>query len=62
VVGPGGAGEVLELSQGIGVATGEGALLLEKVQLAGRQAMSAEEFVRGQKGFVGATLGRHERR
>jgi methionyl-tRNA formyltransferase len=50
-------GEVIELPQGIAVATGEGALLLEEVQLAGRRAMGAEEFVRGQRDFVGSMLG-----
>ncbi|MFQ6058440.1 MAG: methionyl-tRNA formyltransferase [Anaerolineae bacterium] len=53
-------GQVMELPQGIAVATGQGALLLEEVQLAGRRAMGAEEFVRGQRRFVGATLGNHE--
>ncbi|HID87209.1 MAG TPA: methionyl-tRNA formyltransferase, partial [Anaerolineae bacterium] len=51
-------GQVMELPQGIAVATGDGALLLEEVQLAGRRAMSAEEFVRGRREFVGATLGK----
>ncbi|MFQ6016516.1 MAG: methionyl-tRNA formyltransferase [Anaerolineae bacterium] len=50
-------GEVLGLPEGVAVATGQGALLLKEVQLAGRRSMEAEEFVRGQRGFVGAQLG-----
>ena len=51
-------GEVMELLQGIAVVAGEGALLLEEVQLADKRAMGAEEFARGQRGFMGATLGK----
>jgi methionyl-tRNA formyltransferase len=50
-------GEVIELPQGIAVATGKGALLLKEVQLAGRRAMGAEEFARGQRDFTGSMLG-----
>ncbi len=49
--------KVLSLPQGIGVATGHGVLLLQEVQMAGKRAMSIEEFVRGQRGFVGTRLG-----
>lgn len=49
-------GRVMRLNQGLAVATGEGALLLEEVQLAGKRAMSAEEFIRGQRGLVGSML------
>jgi methionyl-tRNA formyltransferase len=41
----------------IGVVTGEGVLELREVQLAGKRAMSIDEFVRGQPKFVGAVLG-----
>jgi methionyl-tRNA formyltransferase len=51
-------GEVVLLPTGLGVACGEGALALEEVQLAGKRAMGAEEFVRGQREFVGSVLGR----
>jgi methionyl-tRNA formyltransferase len=51
-------GEVIELEEGVGVVTGRGVLLLEEVQLAGKRAMSVEDFVRGQREFVGAVLGR----
>lgn len=39
------------------VATGAGALRLERVQLAGRSALSMADFMRGQPGFAGARLG-----
>jgi methionyl-tRNA formyltransferase len=40
----------------VGVQTGEGILELLRVQLEGRRAMAIEEFLRGQRGFVGALL------
>jgi methionyl-tRNA formyltransferase len=39
------------------VQTGEGIVALEQVQLAGKKALDAEAFVRGQPHFVGAVLG-----
>lgn len=50
-------GTVIPLGKEIGVMTGEGILLLRQVQLAGKRAMSANEFARGQRGFIGAVLG-----
>lgn len=50
-------GLVIPLGAGqIGVQTGDGVLRLLRVQLEGRRAMTAEEFVRGQRGFIGALL------
>jgi len=49
-------GEVIESPEGVAVVAGEGALLLEEVQLAGKRAMSTEDFVRGQWEFIGAHL------
>ena len=40
----------------VGVVTGEGVLGLLRVQMEGRRAMAAEEFLRGARGFVGARL------
>jgi len=40
----------------VGVQTGEGILGLLQIQLEGKRAMVAEEFVRGQRNFVGSTL------
>ncbi|HIC90149.1 MAG TPA: methionyl-tRNA formyltransferase [Anaerolineae bacterium] len=39
------------------VGTGDGLLQLEKVQLAGKKALPIEDFIRGQRGFVGSVLG-----
>jgi methionyl-tRNA formyltransferase len=51
-------GEVVKVSNGsIGVVTGDGVLVLKEIQLAGRKALKAEDFVRGQPKFVGAMLG-----
>jgi methionyl-tRNA formyltransferase len=55
--GEGEPGQVVRTSSGVGVVTGEGALLLEEIQLAGRRAMSMEDFARGQRDFVGSRLG-----
>ncbi len=49
-------GRVLQIEKEIAVATGNGSLILHEVQLAGKRAMSAQEFVRGQRGFVGSSL------
>ncbi len=49
-------GRVVKLPEGVAVATGEGALVLRELQLAGKRAMNAEEFARGQRAFVGAIL------
>ncbi len=40
----------------LGVETGEGILGLVRVQLEGRKAMTAGEFLRGHRGFLGAKL------
>lgn len=56
--GEGEPGQVMALDEGLAVATGEGALLLGEVQLAGKRALSAEDFIRGQRDFVGSVLGR----
>jgi methionyl-tRNA formyltransferase len=49
-------GRVIQPPDRVAVATGEGALVLQELQLAGKRAMSAEEFVRGQRGFIEAVL------
>ncbi len=51
-------GQVMALDEGLAVATGEGALLLGEVQLAGKRALSAKDFARGQRDFEGSVLGR----
>jgi len=49
-------GRIIQTRDGIAVGTGEGLFLLKRIQLAGRKAMTAEEFVRGQADFSGGTL------
>jgi methionyl-tRNA formyltransferase len=55
--GSGEPGEVVESSAGPAVICGRGALLLKEVQLAGKRAMDIEDFLRGQRDFVGSHLG-----
>jgi methionyl-tRNA formyltransferase len=51
-------GLVAKLGDGsIGVMTVEGVLVLKEIQLAGRKALKAEDFVRGQPKLIGAVLG-----
>ena len=52
-------GEVITLNKegaAFGVNTGEGILGVSKVQLEGKRAMSAAEFLRGQRHLIGAVL------
>jgi methionyl-tRNA formyltransferase len=50
------AGRVVSTLNGIAVGTGEGLFILKEIQLAGRKAMPAEEFVKGQADFIGGAL------
>jgi len=52
------AGEVVALNSkvGFGVATGDGILGVYRVQMEGKKAISAGEFLRGQREFIGAVL------
>ena len=53
-------GQVLDLHDkkgGFGIAAGNGALGLVTVQLQGKKAMPAGDFIRGQRGMVGASVG-----
>lgn len=49
-------GRVVQIGKEIGVICGEGVLRLGEVQLAGKRAMAVEEFVCGQRDFVGSIL------
>jgi len=49
-------GTVIEHKGEIAVTTGEGLLILERVQLAGKRAMEIQDFIRGQRLFLGSTL------
>ena len=52
-----GVGQVMRFAgEGVGVVTGDGVLELREVQLAGKRAMSIDEFVRGQPKFIGSIL------
>ena len=55
-------GRVVALAPGqpavVGVETGDGILGLLRVQLEGKRALTAAEFLLGQRTFVGSTLGR----
>ena len=50
-------GRLVQTQDEIAVVTGAGTLLLSEVQMAGKRAMSAREFARGQREFVGSYLG-----
>jgi methionyl-tRNA formyltransferase len=58
--GGGPAGTVVHGPDGVGVITGNGVLLLEEVQLAGKRPMRLAEFMPGARGFLGAKLGARE--
>jgi len=51
-------GEVVPLTSkaGFGIGTGDGILAVARVQLEGKKALSAGEFLRGQRDFIGAIL------
>lgn len=55
--GPEAPGTVLEGEVSPLVATGEGAVWLTRLQLAGKKAMTADVFLRGRPDFLGAILG-----
>jgi methionyl-tRNA formyltransferase len=50
-------GTALALADGLAVVTGEGALHLEEVQLAGKRPADVAAFLRGQRDLVGSRLG-----
>jgi methionyl-tRNA formyltransferase len=53
-------GQVIKLEDGsIGVKTGDGILVLNEIQLAGKKAMKAQDFVRGQSALINAQLMMH---
>ncbi|HKZ50185.1 MAG TPA: methionyl-tRNA formyltransferase [Dehalococcoidia bacterium] len=53
-----GAKGLAPLLQAFGVQTGEGVLAVLQVQRAGRRAITAAEFLRGERGLLGTVLGR----
>ena len=52
--------ETVPSEAGAAVATGEGALRLQTVQLAGKRPMNIEAFLQGQRDFLGSRLGPEE--
>lgn len=51
-------GQVLSLSDGgVGIGTGHGVLGVRRLQLEGRRAISARDFILGQRDFVGSEVG-----
>ncbi|MCH8062354.1 MAG: methionyl-tRNA formyltransferase [Chloroflexi bacterium] len=53
----GNTGEVVALSDGVGVVTGAGLLRLSELQVAGRRAVAVSDFLLGHLDFVGSHLG-----
>lgn len=51
-------GTVVSTPQGAAVVTGEGLLQLEQLQLEGKRALPAADFLRGQRSFLGSRLGK----
>ncbi len=54
-----GAGRVIALpedGEGLGIGTGEGVLSVLRLQLEGKKAVTAAEFIRGQRDFIGERL------
>jgi methionyl-tRNA formyltransferase len=49
-------GTVVRFGSEIAVVAGESLLRLDRVQLEGRESLDIHDFVRGQRGFVGARL------
>lgn len=50
-------GTIVELGDGLAVVTGQGLLLLEQIQPAGKRPMSPDAYVRGHPDCVGAVFG-----
>lgn len=50
-------GEVILQGEQIVVLCGHGGLVLDTIQLAGKRAMQATDFIRGQQDFIGSKLG-----
>ena len=53
---PGTPGQVMHHPDGVMVLTGEGAIIIDQLQLAGKKVMEAREFVRGRGDFLTAQL------
>ncbi|MBM3187782.1 MAG: hypothetical protein FJZ90_03565, partial [Chloroflexi bacterium] len=54
--GEGEPGTVVQFAEGIGVVTGQGLLVLDEIQLAGKRPMTPEALARGRPDFVCGVL------
>lgn len=50
-------GKTFKYNNGLAVQCGENALIIKKLQLEGKNELASEEFLRGQKNFMGSVLG-----
>ncbi len=50
-------GKTFKYNRGLAVQCGRDALIIKKLQLEGKNELSSEEFLRGQKNFMGSVLG-----
>jgi len=50
-------GKTFKYNNGLAVQCGKDALIIKKLQLEGKNAVTSEEFLRGHKDFIGAVLG-----
>jgi methionyl-tRNA formyltransferase len=50
-------GQVVAYEEGAAILTGDGALVLEEIQLAGKRVTAVANFLRGYSHFIGSTLG-----
>ncbi len=55
--GPGQPGQLVALGKRVGVITGQGLLILDQLQLAGKRAMDAGALSRGRPGWIEGVLG-----
>lgn len=49
-------GAFVQTNMGIGIGTGDGTLVVTRLQKAGRKTVTADEFIAGHEGFVGTRL------
>ena len=50
-------GKTFKYNNGLAVQCGQNALIVKKLQLEGKKELESEEFLRGQKDFIGSLLG-----
>ncbi|MDO8668410.1 MAG: methionyl-tRNA formyltransferase [bacterium] len=50
-------GKTFKYNSGLAIQTGQDALIIKRLQLEGKNDLASEEFLRGQKDFIGSLLG-----